>query len=111
MQSKDSLEVLRRLDSPPIIDGRKKPIDLGDMPEDMDLELAKAAIYDIIEEVCERYKEGDLRSKTFRHNLGIAIFRMIKNEGFIYKVIDKESEEVKVPDIHRRGYITKNKEE
>ena len=110
MQSKKTTD---RLTNPPIIDGRNKPIDLGDMPEDMDLELAKTAIYDIIEEVCEKYKEGDLRSKTFRHNLGIAIFRMIKNEGFIYKVIDKEPKkiEIKVPNIHRRGYIIKNKEE
>ena len=91
-----SENVLDRLDNPPIIDGRDKPIDLGDMPEDMDLELAKAAIYDIIEEVCEKYKEGDLRSKTFRHNLGIAIFRMIKNEGFVYKVIDKEPKKEKI---------------
>ena len=31
--------VLDRLNNPPVTDGRKKPIDLGDMPEDMDLEL------------------------------------------------------------------------
>ena len=86
-----SEEVLNRLESPPIIDGRDKPIDLGDMPKDMDKELAKAAIYDIVEEICEKYKEGDLRSKTFRHNLGIAIFNKIKNEGFVYSVIDKEA--------------------
>ena len=88
MQSK---ETLNRLENPPVIDGRKKPIDLRDMPEDMDVELAKAAIYDIVEEICEKYKEGDLRSKTFRHNLGVAIFHRIKNEGFIYKIINEEN--------------------
>jgi hypothetical protein len=82
-------ETIDRLNNPPIIEN-KKPIDLGDMPDDMDLELAKVAIYDIIEEVCEEYKEGDLRSKTFRYNLGVAIFRKIVNEGFIYRVIDRE---------------------
>ena len=41
--------VLDRLNNPPVIDGRKKPIDLGDMPEDMDLELAKVAIHEILE--------------------------------------------------------------
>ena len=86
MQNKETID---RLNNPPIIKN-KKPIDLGDMPEDMNLELAKVAIYDIIEEVCEMYKEGDLRSKTFRYNLGVAIFRKIMNEGFIYRVIDRE---------------------
>lgn len=88
MQSKETID---RLNNPPIIKN-KKPIDLGDMPEDMDLELAKVAIYDIIEEVCEKYKEGDLRSKTFRYYLGVAIFRKIMNEGFIYRVIDRGDE-------------------
>jgi hypothetical protein len=86
MQNKETID---RLNNPPIVEN-KKPIDLGDMPEDMNLELAKVAIYDIIEEVCEMYKEGDLRSKTFRYNLGVAIFRKIMNEGFIYRVIDRE---------------------
>ena len=36
MQSK---ETINRLNNPPIIDGRKKPIDLRDMPEDMNKEL------------------------------------------------------------------------
>jgi len=89
MQSK---ETINRLTNPPIIDGRNKPIDLGDMPEDMDVELAKAAIYDIVEEICAEYQYGDLKSKTFRYNLGVAIFRKIKNEGFVYRLIDKEKE-------------------
>jgi len=89
MQSKETID---RLTNPPIIDGRNKPIDLGDMPEDMDVELAKAAIYDIVEEICAEYQYGDLKSKTFRYNLGVAIFRKIKNEGFVYRLIDKEKE-------------------
>lgn len=89
MQSKETID---RLTNPPIIDGRNKPIDLGDMPEDMDVELAKAAIYDIVEEICAKYQDGDLKSKTFRYNLGVAIFHKIKNEGFVYRVIDKEKE-------------------
>ena len=59
MQSK---ETLKRLTNPPIKDGRKKPIDLGDMPEDMDLELTKVALYDIIEEILEKYKDGNLET-------------------------------------------------
>jgi hypothetical protein len=89
MQSKETID---RLTNPPIIDGRNKPIDLGDMPEDMDVELAKAAIYDIVEEICAKYQYGDLKSKTCRYNLGVAIFRKIKDEGFLYRVIDKEKE-------------------
>ena len=42
-------ETLRLRFSSPTIDGRDKPIDLGDMPEDMDLELAKT--------VKEKYKD------------------------------------------------------
>ena len=78
----DAMKMIDRLDNPPVIDGRNKSIDLGDMPKDMNKELAKAAIYDIVEEICEKYKEGDLRSKTFRHNLGVAIFHRIKNVMF-----------------------------
>ena len=45
-------KVIDRLDNPPIIKN-KKPIDLGDMPEDMDLALAKVTIFEIVEEVSE----------------------------------------------------------
>ena len=82
--------VLDRLNNPPVIDGRKKPIDLGDMPEDMDLELAKVAIHEILEEVLSKYPDANLESKSSRYNIANEIFRKITNEGFIYRIIDKE---------------------
>jgi hypothetical protein len=85
-----SESVLDRLNNPPVIDGRKKPIDLGDMPEDMDLELAKVAIYEILEEVLSKYPDANLDSKSSRHNIAGEIFKKITNEGFVYRVIDKE---------------------
>ena len=79
MQSK---ETLNRLDNPPVTDGRKKPIDLGDMPEDMDLELTKVALYDIIESVLEKYKDGNLEAKSLRHNIASEVFKKIVSEGW-----------------------------
>ena len=85
-----SEEVLNRLENPPIIDGRNKPIDLRDMPEDMDLELAKVAIFDIVEESLSNFKNSNLESKSARTNIANQIFKSIINEGFIYRVVDKE---------------------
>ena len=84
MQSK---ETLKRLTNPPIKDGRKKPIDLGDMPEDMDLELAKVAMYSIIEEVLEKPLEeitlGDVWSLGSSGYTNIGIF------DFTWKGLDE----------------------
>ena len=86
-----SEEVLNRLDNPPVIDGRDKPIDLSDMPEDMDSELAKVAIFEIVEESLSNFKDSNLESKSARTNIANQIFKSIINEGFIYRVVDKEA--------------------
>ena len=74
----------------PVIDGRDKPIDLGDMPEDMNIELTKVAIFEIVELVLQKYEDDDIHKKSVRHNVANSIFNAIINEGFVYKIIDKE---------------------
>ena len=83
-------KVIDRLDNPPVIQNTKQ-IDLGDMPEDMDVELAKVAIFEIVEETLSKFHDSNLESKAARHNIANEIFKHIVNEGFIYKVTDKES--------------------
>ena len=90
MQSK---EVLNRLDNPPIIDGRDKPIDLGDMPEDMNTELIKVAINGIVEAVLISYQDDDIHKKSVRHNIANSIFKAIINEGFVYGFTNKEEKD------------------
>ena len=91
MQSKKVIDNMEsRLDNPPVIDGRDKPIDLRDMPEDMDLELAKVAIIEIVEETLTSFPDANLESHTARHNIATEIFKKITNEGFTYRVIDSE---------------------
>ena len=91
MQSK---EVLNRLENPPIIDGRDKPIDLRDMPDDMDTELVKVAIHGIVEAVLISYQDKDLQKKSVRHNIANAVFKEIINEQFGLKLstVLKEAE-------------------
>ena len=83
-------KVIDRLDNPPVIQNTKQ-IDLGDMPEDMDVELAKVAIFEIVEETLSKFHDSNLESKAARHNIANEIFKHIINEGFVYKVTDKES--------------------
>lgn len=97
MQNK---EVIDRLNNPPVTDGRKKPIDLSDMPEDMDIELIKAAVYGMVESVLLSYQNQDIRKKSVRHNIGKQIFRLFINEQFglrlgniLKKVEDKYRDE------------------
>ena len=82
-------KVIDRLENPPVIKNTKQ-IDLGDMPEDMDLALAKVAIFEIVEETLSKFQDSNLESKAARHNIANEIFKHIVNEGFVYKVIDKE---------------------
>ena len=82
-------KVIDRLENPPVIKNTKQ-IDLGDMPEDMDAELGKAAIFEIVEETLSKFHDTNLESKAARHNIANEIFKHIVNEGFVYKVIDKE---------------------
>lgn len=82
-------KVIDRLDNPPVIQNTKQ-IDLGDMPEDMDVELAKVAIFEIVEETLSKFHDSNLESKAARHNIANEIFKHIINEGFVYKVTDKE---------------------
>ena len=98
MQSK---ETLKRLTNPPIKDGRKKPIDLGDMPEDMDLELTKVALYYIIEEILEKYKDGNLETKSLRHNIASEVFKKIVEEGWYLNLnnIKKDESKYTLPHI------------
>ena len=81
-ESMQSKEVMSRLNNPPVTDGRNKPIDLGDMPEDMDIELIKAAVYGMVESVLISYQEQDIRKKSVRHNIGKQIFKLFINEQF-----------------------------
>ena len=83
-------KVIDRLDNPPVIQNTTQ-IDLGDMPEDMDVELAKVAIFEIVEETLSKFHDSNLESKAARHNIANEIFKHIINEGFVYKVTDKES--------------------
>ena len=92
MQSEETLD---RLNSPPITDGRKLPIDIGDMPEDMDLELTKVALYEIIEKVLEKYKDGNLEAKSLRHNVASDVFKKIVEEGWYLNLNTKKKEESK----------------
>ena len=82
-------KVIDRLDNPPIIEN-KKPIDLGDMPEDMDTELIKVAIDGIVEAVLISYQDDDIHKKSVRHNIANSIFKAIINEGFSYSIVNKE---------------------
>ena len=83
MQSK---EVLNRLENPTVIDGRDKPIDLGDMPDDMDTELVKVAIHGIVKAVLISYQDKDIHKTSVRHNIANAIFKEIVNEQFGLKL-------------------------
>ena len=79
-------KVVDRLDNPPIIKN-KKPIDLGDMPEDMDLELVKVAIFGIVESVLISYQDDDIHKNTVRHNIANEIWKMVVNEGFSERIM------------------------
>ena len=81
-ESMQNKEVMDRLNNPPTTDGRKKPIDLADMPQDMDIELIKAAVYGMVEAVLISYQDQDIRKKSVRHNIGKQIFRLFINEQF-----------------------------
>ena len=80
-------KVIDRLENPPVIKNTKQ-IDLGDMPEDMDVELAKVAIFEIVEETLSKFHDSNLESKAARHNIANEIFKHIVNEGFIYKAVN-----------------------
>ena len=82
-------KAIERLNNPPVIQNTKQ-IDLRDMPEDMDAELGKAAIFEIVEEALSKFHDSNLESKAARHNIANEIFKHIINEGFVYKVTDKE---------------------
>ena len=79
-------KVIDRLSNPPVIEN-KKPIDLGDMPEDMDLELVKVAIFGIVESVLISYQDNDIHKNTVRHNIANEIWKMVVNEGFSERLI------------------------
>ena len=81
-----SEKVIDRLSNPPIIKN-KKPIDLGDMPEDMDLELVKVAIFEIVESVLASYEDDDIHKTSVRHNIANAVWKKIVNEGFSERLI------------------------
>tara|TARA_R110002020_G_scaffold166815_2_gene354953 strand:- start:846 stop:1178 length:333 start_codon:yes stop_codon:yes gene_type:complete len=103
MQNK---EVMNRLNNPPVTDGRKKPIDLNDMPEDMDIELIKAAVYGMVEAVLISYKDQDISKKAVRHNIGKQIFRLFINEQFglrLGNILKKVEDRYRDDDDERRG--------
>ena len=79
-------KVIDRLLNPPVIKN-KKPIDLGDMPEDMDLELVKVAIFGIVESVLISYQDKDIHKNTVRHNIANEIWKLVINEGFSERLI------------------------
>ena len=86
-----SEEVIARLENPPVIKN-KKPIDLGDMPEDMDLELVKVAIFEIVESVLESFEDDDIHKTSVRHNIANAVWKKIVNEGFSERLIPSAHE-------------------
>ena len=85
-KSMQNKEVMDRLNNPPEVDGRKKPIDLGDMPNDMDEELVKVAIHGIVESVLTSYQDRDIHKKSVRHNIANEVFKLIVNEQFGLKL-------------------------
>mgnify|MGYP003309930348 CR=1 FL=1 len=85
-ESMQSKEVMDRLNNPPVIDGRDKPIDLNDMPNDMDEELVKVAIHGIVESVLTSYQDKDIHKKSVRHNIANEVFKLIINEQFGLKL-------------------------
>ena len=84
-------KVIDRLSNPPVIKN-KKPIDLGDMPEDMDLELVKVAIFGIVESVLASYEDDDIHKTSVRHNIANAVWKKIVNEGFSERLIPNAHE-------------------
>ena len=48
------------------------------------------AIHEILEEVLSKFPDANLESKSSRYNIANEIFKKITNEGFVYRVIDKE---------------------
>ena len=103
MQNK---KVMDRLNNPPITDGRKKPIDLADMPQDMNIELIKAAVYGMVESVLISYQDQDIRKKSVRHNIGKEIFRLFINEQFglrLGNILKKIEDKYRDDDDERRG--------
>jgi len=81
-----SEKVIDRLSNPPVIKN-KKPIDLGDMPEDMDLELVKVAIFEIVESVLASFEDDDIHKTSVRHNIANSVWKKIVNEGFSESLI------------------------
>ena len=76
MQNEKTID---RLNNPPVIEN-KKPIDLGDMPENMHLALTKAAIFEIVEKALNRFLV--LKTKEIT-NISECIFEGMSNEGFV----------------------------
>ena len=66
--------VLDRLNNPPVIDGRNKEIDLGDMPEDMDYEFHRVAVITIIKSVLSKYNNANVSSDAFIDRVANEIF-------------------------------------
>ena len=79
-------KVIDRLSNPPVIKN-KKPIDLGDMPEDMDLELVKVAIFEIVESVLASFEDDDIHKTSVRHNIANSVWKKIVNEGFTERLM------------------------
>tara|TARA_R100000501_G_C2511652_1_gene42955 strand:- start:11 stop:445 length:435 start_codon:yes stop_codon:yes gene_type:complete len=73
----------------PTVDSRKKPIDLNDMPEDMNTEIVKIALLEIIEAVLEKYKDGNLEAKSLRHNIASEVFKRIVDDGWYLNLNEK----------------------
>jgi len=68
------MKVIDRLNNPPIIDGRKKKIDLSDMPEDIDYEFYRVTVTDIVKMVLSKYKNANVESDAFKHQVANEIF-------------------------------------
>jgi hypothetical protein len=100
-------KVIDRLSNPPVIEN-KKPIDLGDMPEDMDLELVKVAIFGIVESVLISYQDNDIHKNTVRHNIANEIWKMVVNEGFSKDLLKSEPT---TADKHNDKWLKELKEE
>jgi hypothetical protein len=99
-------ETIDRLNNPPFIKNNK-PIDLSDMPEDMDLELVKVAIFGIVESVLISYQDKDIHKNTVRHNIANEIWKLIVNEGFSKDILKSEPT---TADEHNEKWLKEEKE-
>jgi len=102
MQDKN---VMDRLNNPPIIDGRDKEIDLGDMPEDMDYEFYRVAVTDIVKMVLSKYKNANVESDAFKHKVANEIFEEFMVQVMPAVVMKHDTEPTTADEFNSPDYV------